>query len=81
MIGLKQIGEILSRYPEEKPAALNYAKVREDIALLAGAIINAGESSAEQKCRVCGCTWEQACPGGCYWVEEDLCSACADSEE
>ena len=41
MIGLKQIDEILSRYPEEKPAALNYAKVREDIALLAGAIINA----------------------------------------
>lgn len=31
----------------------------------------------EQKCRVCGCTWDNACPGGCYWVEEDLCSQCA----
>lgn len=29
-----------------------------------------------QKCRVCGCTQERACPGGCYWVEPDLCSSC-----
>lgn len=28
-------------------------------------------------CRVCGCTDEHACPGGCYWVEVDLCSVCA----
>lgn len=28
-------------------------------------------------CRVCGCTQAQACPGGCYWVEPDLCSTCA----
>ncbi len=28
-------------------------------------------------CRECGCTDERACPGGCSWVEEDLCSACA----
>lgn len=30
-----------------------------------------------RSCRVCGCTDDHACPGGCYWVEEDLCSACA----
>ena len=30
----------------------------------------------KQKCRVCGCTWDKACPGGCYWVEKDLCSSC-----
>ena len=29
-------------------------------------------------CRVCGCTEYNACEGGCWWVEEDLCSACAD---
>ncbi len=34
-----------------------------------------------QKCRVCGCTWFNACEGGCYWVEDDLCSACADRTE
>jgi ParB/RepB/Spo0J family partition protein len=28
-------------------------------------------------CRKCGCTEETACQGGCSWVEEDLCSACA----
>jgi hypothetical protein len=29
-------------------------------------------------CRVCGCTDEAACPGGCAWVpgEPDLCTAC-----
>ena len=27
-------------------------------------------------CRVCGCTQARACTGGCYWVSEDLCSAC-----
>lgn len=30
-----------------------------------------------QVCRECGCTEEDACPGGCSWVAEDLCSACA----
>ena len=33
--------------------------------------------SDEHKCRICGCTWHYACPGGCYWVEPDLCSECA----
>jgi hypothetical protein len=31
-------------------------------------------------CRICGCTDEEACPGGCCWVEDpsggDLCSSC-----
>ena len=31
-----------------------------------------------EKCRICGCTWHNACVGGCYWVEEDLCSRCVD---
>ncbi len=31
-----------------------------------------------RKCRVCGCDWNHACPGGCYWVEKDLCSRCAN---
>lgn len=30
-----------------------------------------------QICRECGCTNFSACPGGCWWVEDDLCSACA----
>ncbi len=31
-------------------------------------------------CRVCNCTDMRACPEGCEWVEEDLCSACAGVE-
>lgn len=33
---------------------------------------------SDKKCRVCGCDWFHACPGGCYWVEDDLCSTCAE---
>lgn len=36
------------------------------------------EVESEQVCRVCGCTQDNACPGGCYWVEEDLCSKCVE---
>ncbi len=32
---------------------------------------------ARRRCRVCGCTNNRACPGGCYWVAIDLCSKCA----
>lgn len=31
----------------------------------------------EAVCRECGCTQFNACTGGCYWVEDDLCSKCA----
>lgn len=37
--------------------------------------------SVPQKCRVCGCTENNAClteAGACSWVEPDLCSACHD---
>ena len=29
------------------------------------------------RCRVCGCTDDRACEGGCYWVGACLCSTCA----
>lgn len=38
---------------------------------------DARESVCGGACRVCGCTEERACEGGCSWVEPDLCSACA----
>lgn len=34
-----------------------------------------------KKCRICGCTDNNACTEGCYWVEDDLCSNCVDNEE
>lgn len=30
-----------------------------------------------QMCRICGCTDEAGCPGGCWWAERSLCSMCA----
>jgi len=32
-------------------------------------------------CRVCGCTQDAACLGGCYWMEPDLCSQCASLDQ
>ena len=29
-------------------------------------------------CRLCGCTDDVACPGGCWWIEEDLCNRCGE---
>jgi hypothetical protein len=39
------------------------------------------DKETEQKCRICGCTQNNACVGGCYWVEKDLCSKCAQRKE
>lgn len=38
------------------------------------------QAKKEAVCRVCGCTEGNACGDGCYWVESDLCSSCADME-
>ncbi|MGH8073701.1 MAG: Lar family restriction alleviation protein [Lysobacter sp.] len=29
------------------------------------------------RCRHCGCTDTQACPGGCWWSAPEVCSSCA----
>jgi hypothetical protein len=34
------------------------------------------EEAATMLCRVCGCSTYDPCPGGCYWVEPELCSRC-----
>lgn len=39
------------------------------------------EESVVKRCRVCGCTEDRACEGGCHWVEDDLCSACVEGGE
>lgn len=40
----------------------------------------AGRTSQVPACRVCGCTEDRACLGGCEWVEADLCSACGSAD-
>jgi hypothetical protein len=45
------------------------------------------EEQEQRRCRVCGCTDTDCRPciertgHPCYWVEENLCSACAGIKE
>jgi len=46
-----------------------------------------GQVIEERKCRICGCT-DDDCSGciertgqPCYWVDDDLCSACEGRHE
>lgn len=32
--------------------------------------------AAARACRFCGCTETRACPGGCSWAFDDVCTAC-----
>lgn len=34
------------------------------------------ENLDETRCRICGCSDSKPCPGGCYWIEPDLCNKC-----
>jgi len=34
------------------------------------------EYTKDWKCQNCGCTNENGCPAGCYWVAKNLCSEC-----
>ncbi len=58
------------------PALVRAAERQEELVASAG---------HPQRCRVCGCTEADACEmadgGGWWWVEPDLCSACAGSPE
>ncbi|MDR2020651.1 MAG: hypothetical protein LBQ14_07810 [Treponema sp.] len=50
----------------------------------AGLFVNPKEGGTVRRCRVCGCTDDdcrqcvEKTGHPCHWVEEDLCSACAD---
>jgi len=34
----------------------------------------------KRKCRLCGCDWNHPCNDHDFWVEDDLCSACASKQ-
>lgn len=38
-------------------------------------------SAPSRACRYCSCTEHQACPDGCSWTGETLCSACTPDIE
>lgn len=41
-------------------------------AIIDGRCSNCGEKI----CTICGCTDSAACPGGCCWTREGVCSQC-----
>lgn len=46
------------------------------------AMVDEAIDEDEPRCRVCGCTEDRACAGGCWWVPDpeqlgELCSSCA----
>ena len=64
---------------EEIHNYLDTVFLREKLSIKKSTLQSTGEITihdGEKKCRVCGCDWFRACPGGCYWVEDDLCSRC-----
>jgi len=63
----------LKAFYTEKEAVEYYNKKAREIY---GEFAYQNKIEEEKKCRVCGCTDNQACQGGCYWVEEYLCSQC-----
>lgn len=62
-----QRDRLLSRY-ERFSSAFEY-RVR-TLALTTSA------AKPVRKCKICGCTDERACVGGCEWADRDLCSRC-----
>lgn len=38
--------------------------------------ISGFEDDVQPRCRMCGCTEDRACDGGCVWATADLCSRC-----
>lgn len=60
--------------------AILLAQVQTTLSRIAAALEAIEERSRPRRCRVCGCTDEFGCPEGCWWVEEDLCSSCAEPQ-
>jgi hypothetical protein len=52
--------------------------MRDIVSALRAAAVGSEDDVA--RCRVCGCTEDQVCPGGCAWADDpemgDLCSRC-----
>jgi hypothetical protein len=44
-------------------------------------IDSAVDEAQQPSCRICACTQERACAGGCSWAEPDLCSRCVGKTE
>lgn len=71
------IGRVEHHLTEHGYPLSNAPLVREDLQFAIEAVRRV---PVQRACRVCGCTDDRACAGGCAWIAEDLCSACEDFE-
>lgn len=78
-----QINELLRKWGSESADDWD-GVTKEDADLVIDFLLNATPEEYDRACRMCGCTQDHACEGGCHWVEWDLCSKCvskgADNE-
>lgn len=63
------------------PAPFSAVATMVGYAVAVGRLIGSAEVDGEACCRVCGCTDDHACEGGCWWVQPDLCSQCGSGDE
>lgn len=73
--------------PEEVNFLADWIAKRMDVSEISDAFANRDNdwvrryitlSGLPEHCRVCGCTNDDPCEFGCYWVEPGLCSQCVD---
>lgn len=62
-----------------KPLTVEQLKIEN--AQLRTVITESDPNFFKRKCRVCGCDWDHPCNDHDYWVDDDLCSACAHKPE
>jgi hypothetical protein len=76
----KEMEKVLQWNKErEKFANPDIESISAENAKLRAVIMQSDPEFFNRKCRMCGCTWDHACEGGCSWVEDDLCSKCCES--
>lgn len=73
---LKLMQSFLKSLPTADTAAAN-EQLETENGQLRAVILQDDPNFFKRKCRSCGCDWNHPCNGNDYWVEDDLCSACA----
>ncbi len=80
-VATEELGEVAQAMLHDQFGGDHAGTVRDELVQLAAVALQWIECiDRRPACRVCGCTDDNACLGGCWWIEPDLCSACADSE-
>ena len=76
-----ELDELADVYGVEVPEEFRSEKASKKAASIEQAKPDVHDPDDEPACRLCGCTENRPCPGGCSWVEDaeqfgDLCSQC-----